>query len=44
MWCTEGKGDEDFGFIILNVPRRRPAIDGDLRHLHLLADGPAEQP
>ena len=36
MWCTEGKGDEDFGVHYFERYTPGDAIDGDLRHLHLL--------
>lgn len=36
MWYTEGKGDEDMG--VHHFERHTPAdaVDGDLRHMHLL--------
>ena len=36
MWFTEGKGDEDFGVHYFERYTPSDAIDGDLRHLHLL--------
>lgn len=36
MWYTEGKGDVDFGVHYFERYTPSDAIDGDLRHLHLL--------
>ena len=36
MWYTEGKGEEDFGVHCFERYTPSDAIDGDLRHLHLL--------
>jgi hypothetical protein len=36
MWYTEGKGDEDFGIHYFERYTPSDAIDGDLRHLHVL--------
>ncbi len=36
MWYTEGKGDEDIGAHYFERNTPSDAIDGDLRHLHVM--------